>query len=271
VNRTQRIALLIAGTALVTTAQAASADIRVHFGGGARIHFGGGAVRAHWVGRHSSVHVGGSIWLGGGYYQPFAQPPPPPPVACNCGEQIYYPPIAPAPIEYVGVAPVAVAEAPMARFGIGAFLGGVEVDGTHEGRDAGLVAQYRLTRGLIIEAELAKNELADGLRVDRRFMAGLQLELSPQRRMTPYLAAALGTTQVQVGDTWEDNQALAEIGGGLRYRLSPRLSLFGDIRVGQRQLADSAQPVATGGVAAKALPADQENYTRARLGGLVTF
>lgn len=276
-KRTHRIALLLAGTALIAGAQAASADVRIRIGGGAHVRIGGhGPVRSHWVHRHSPrVHVRGAIWIGGGtYYQPFAQPPPPPPPApyagCNCEPQTYYP-IAPQPVAYAAT-PVAVApEAPLPRFGVGAFLGGVAVDGEHEGKDVGLVGQFRLTPGLLVEAELAKNELEGGARVDRRIMAGLQLELRPNRRLTPYLAGALGTTQVEVGEDWVDHQAMAEIGGGLRYRVSERLSLFGDVRFGQRQLSDDKEAIAIDDAARTYLPENDEQYSRARFGGLVTF
>lgn len=277
-KRTHRIALLIAGTALIAGAQAASADVRIRIGGGGHVRIGGGGhVRSHWVHRHSPrVHVQGSIWIGGGtYYQPFAQPPPPPPPpmyqGCNCEQpQVYYP-IAPQPVGYVAAPVAAAPEAQLPRFGIGAFLGGVAVDGEHEGKDVGLVGQFRLSRSLVIEAELAKNELEGGARIDRRIMAGLQLELRPHRRLTPYIAGALGTTQVEVGEDWVDHQAMAEIGGGLRYRLSERLSVFGDFRFGQRQLSDGkdAQPIDD--AARTYLPENDEQYTRARFGGLVTF
>ncbi|MBK9032941.1 MAG: hypothetical protein IPL61_16985 [Myxococcales bacterium] len=275
-TRTHRIALLIAGTALIAGAQAASADVRIRIGGGAHVRFGGGApIRAHWVHRHvhqPTVRIGGSIWIGGGYYQPFAQPPPPPPpppVSCDCEQPAYYP-IAPQPVGYVA-APAPVATAPLSRFGIGAFLGGVSVDGEHEGKDVGLVGQFRLTRGLIAEAEIAKNELAGGARIDRRIMAGLQIELRPYRRFTPYLAGALGTTQVEVGDSWQDHQTMAELGGGARYRLSERLSIFGDVRFGQRQLSDQADRPLDTTTARAIIPSPDETYSRVRLGGMVTF
>ncbi|MEZ4402680.1 MAG: hypothetical protein R3B06_21850 [Kofleriaceae bacterium] len=274
--RTRRIAILIAGTALIAGAQAASADIRVRIGGSARIHVGGSvqvrAPRAHWVRRHTGVHIGGSIWVGGGYYRPFAQPPPPPPPAvdCNCG-QTYYPPIAPAPVTYAVATVQAPAPPPLARFGLGAYLGGVAVDGQHEGKDVGLVGQFRLTRGLIAEAEIAKNELDNGARIDRRLMAGLQFELRPYSRLSPYLAGAIGTSQVEVGQAWQDQQALAEVGAGLRYRLSDRISLFGDFRVGQRQLSDQATAQPIDAATARIVPASDESYTRARLGGMITF
>lgn len=271
-NRTRRITVLLACTALAAGAQAASADVRVTVGGGASIRIGGGHTRAHWVRHRHGVHIGGAIWIGGVYRQPFAQPPPPPPPpapACDC-QPTYYP-IAPQPVAYATTEAVApVAPAPLSRFGLGVFLGGVAVDGEHEGKDAGLVAQLRLGQRFQLEAEIAKNELADGMREDRRFMAGLQFELNPHRRFTPYAVAAVGATQVAVGDSWVDHQNLAELGGGVKLRLSDRFTLFGDMRFGQRELADQEVRPLDANVA-RIAPDGDERYSRVRLGGLMTF
>jgi len=279
VNRPNRIVLLIAGLAVTAGAQAAAADVRVHIGGSAHVRIGGGSVRAHWVRPWRQtyrprpvIRIGGSIWLGGSYYNPgpFAQPPPPP-ADCNCEAPAYYPPIAPAPVAYVS-GPVVVAEAPLPRFGLGAYLGGVSVGGEDEGEDVGLVGQFRLTRSLLVEAEVAKNELADGARVDRRFMAGLQYELSPRKKLSPYLAAAIGVTQVEIGDNeWQDNQSVAEVGAGLRLRVGDRLQLFGDFRLGQRQMIDNGDSVQPGIAARAAVPEEQERISRVRLGGMIMF
>lgn len=272
--------LFAGGSAL--TANDASADVRVRIGGSAHVRIGGGprvryVHRPYW--RYHRVHrptvyVGGHIWLGGGYYyeRPFAQPPPPPPPAdCNCGGQ-YYGPIAPAPATYVST-PV-VAEPVLPRWGFGVFMGGVSVDGEHEGEDLGLVGQFRLTRGLILEGEIAKNTLEDGGRVDRRMMAGLTYELGAERRWAPYLTAGIGTSQVEVEGGWQDNQALGEIGAGLRWRLSPRLALFGDMRLGSRETLE--QETRDGGVPTDAslrslVPEQEEEYSRVRLGAMLTF
>jgi opacity protein-like surface antigen len=271
--------LFAAGSAL--TANDASADIRVRIGGSAHVRIGGPrvVVRPYWryhPVRRSTVYVGGHIWVGGGYYydRPFAQPPPPPPVeSCNCDPQ-YYGPIAPAPAPYVAAA--AVEEPILPRWGFGVFMGGVSVDGEHEGEDVGLVGQLRLTRGLLVEGEIAKDTLANGGRVDRRMMAGLTYELGAERRLAPYLTAGLGTTQVKVDGGWEDNQAIGEVGVGLRWRLSPRIALFGDARLGQRETVDKSgdtiQPLPPTDSTARALvPDDEESYSRVRLGALLTF
>ncbi|HUQ04850.1 MAG TPA: outer membrane beta-barrel protein [Kofleriaceae bacterium] len=273
--------LFTAGSAL--TANEASADVRVRIGGSAHVRIGGPRVRVvrpyyrYRPVHRPTVYVGGHIWLGGGYYydRPFAQPPPPPPPAdCNCDGQ-YYGPIAPAPATYVS-APVVI-EQPLPRWGIGAFMGGVSVDGEHEGEDVGLIGQFRLTRGLLLEGEIAKNTLEDGGRVDRRMMAGLKYELGAERRWAPYLAAGIGTTQVEVEGGWQDSQAVAEVGAGLRWRLSPSISLFGDMRFGSRESieetptrGDGAPP--TDDTSLRSLvPESEESFSRVRLGGMVTF
>ena len=251
------LAALVPSMALFTamsalTANEASADVRVRIGGSAHVRIGGG-----------------------GYYdRPFAQPPPPPPIeSCNCDPQ-YYGPIAPAPATYL-TAPV-VAEPILPRWGIGVFMGGVSVEGEQEGEDLGFVGQFRLTRGLVLEGEIAKNTLADGGRVDRRMMAGLNYELGAERRWAPYLAAGVGTSQVEVEGGWQDNQAVAEIGAGLRWRLSPRIALFGDMRLGSRetleQSADDRPTAPPTDASTRALvPDDEESYSRVRFGALLTF
>ena len=105
-------------------------------------------------------------------------------------------------------------------------------------------------------------------------MAGLTYELGAERRLAPYLTAGLGTTQVKVDGGWEDNQAIGEVGAGLRWRLSPRIALFGDVRLGQRQTVDKGdtiQPAPTDASARALVPADEESYSRVRLGALLTF
>lgn len=267
--------------------QEASADVRVRIGGSAHVRIGGrGHYRAprvrvvrpwwrpHRVNR-PVIHVGGHIWLGGGYYyeRPFAQPPPPP-AACDCGPQ-YYGPIAPAPATYA--AAVVIEEPKLPRWGIGAFLGGVSVDGEHEGKDTGLVGQFRLTRGLLLEGEIAENTLQDGGRVDRRMLIGLNWELGAHRKMAPYLTAGIGTSQVELDGGWEDNQAVAEIGAGLRWRIADHISLFGDMRFGSRESIEQDSPEdrpvipPTDAAGRSLIPDREENYSRVRLGAMVTF
>jgi opacity protein-like surface antigen len=269
-------AVTVTGVALVETASTASADVRIRIGGGGKIRFG------HWH-RHRphvryhgpTIRIGGSIWLGSGaYYRTYATPPPPPPPpSCDCAAPAYYPPIAPAPSTYVA-APAPVRD-PLPRFGIGVYLGGVAVEGVNEGQDVGVVGQLRLSRSLVLEGEIAKNELADGDRVDRRMMAGLTFELSPRNRISPYVTGGIGVTQVDVGGgEFEDEQSLAEIGGGLRWRMSERITLFGDLRLGARQTIedeDELRPQPTDPALGRVMPESDEDYSRLRLGALLTF
>ncbi len=270
------LALALGATFSVGTVETASADVRIRIGGGGSIKFG----RWHRpvYRRHNPhIRIGGAIWMGGGYYyhRGYAQPPPAAP-PCNCATGGYYPPLAPAPTTYAA-APAAPAERPLPRLGVGAYLGGIAVDGVNEGSDVGLVGQFRLSRSLIIEGEIAKSTIADGDRIDRRLLAGLTYELSPHRRLSPYVTGGLGVTQVDVGGgAFEDAQSIAEIGGGLRWRMSERISLFGDLRLGARQTIEQddgavPQPQPTDPGLARVVPEADEEYSRLRLGAMVTF
>jgi opacity protein-like surface antigen len=273
----------LTSVAIAGTAAPASADVRIRIGGGGHVRFGGWhrpRIRYHGP----TIRIGGAIWLGGGSYyyagydRSYAQPPPPPPPpradACACGPA-YYPPVAPPPGAYAVAAAPAPVRPPLPRLGLGAYIGGVAVEGKNEGQDVGLVGQFRLGRGLLIEGELAKNELADGDRVDRRLMAGLTYELAPYRPLTPYITGGLGVTQVDVGGgELEDSQSLAEIGGGLRWRMSERISVFGDLRLGARQQiehGDELTPQPADPSLARVMPDNDEQYSRLRLGAMLTF
>src|SRR5688572_30504855 len=156
-------ALVTAG--LAAAPSDASADIRIRVGGRAHVHARTGVhirtPRVHWrprwhYSRPARVRVGGSIWVGGGYYynRTYAAPPP---AYCECGPSTvpsYYP-VAPQPTTYAA----AVAVRPeLPRFGIGVFAGGVDIEGDHEGSDYGLFARLRLTPGLSVIGEIGKSE-----------------------------------------------------------------------------------------------------------------
>ena len=273
----------LAGPSLVDAGSSASADVRIRIGGGGRVRIGNWH-RPHYRYHGPSIRIGGAIWLGSGSYyasgyeRGFAQPPPPPPppAACDCNGG-YYPPIAPAPTPYAPQVAYAAAPAdpPLSRFGIGAFLGGVAVEGVNEGQDVGLVGQIRLGRSLLVEGEIAKNTLAGGDRVDRRLVAALTYELRPARRLSPYITGGLGVTQVDIGNgEFADSQSIAELGGGLRWRMTDRITLFGDLRLGGRQSIDQGDaitPQPTDSPMAKLMPEHDEKYSRLRLGGMLTF
>ena len=269
----------LAGPSLVDAGSSAAADVRIRIGGGGHVRLGNWH-RPHYRYHGPSIRIGGAIWLGSGYRyeRGFAQPPPPPPpAACDCNNGGYYPPLAPAPAPYAPAVAYAAAPAdpPLSRFGIGAFLGGVAVEGVNEGQDVGLIGQIRLGRSLLVEGEIAKNTLADGDRVDRRLVAALTYELRPARRLSPYITGGLGVTQVDIGNgEFADNQSIAELGGGLRWRMTDRITLFGDLRLGGRQSIDNGDEIApqpSDSPMAKLMPEHDEKYSRLRLGGMLTF
>jgi hypothetical protein len=266
---------------VVATENDAHADVSVHVGGHVRVHVGGrGRVgpRVHYrVVRPPAprlrVHVGGTIWVGGGGYRQRWSAPPPPPSYCDCDDSgAYYGPVRPAPSVAVYDQPVAV-RAPLPRWGLGIAAGGVSVQGQDAGSDLALLGRFRVTPGLSIEGEVGKIELADGKRVDRRMGASLVYELGAYNKWAPYGVAGLGVSQVDVGGgEYESDQSFAEIGVGLRLALSRRLAVAVDIRAGSRDtIGDEAQPL---DAAARAItpPADSsEEYTRARLSGILYF
>jgi hypothetical protein len=270
----------------------ASAD-RFRIGGRAHVRIGGGSTfrvhtpRVYWRPRYTyarpayRVHIGGSIWVGGGYYYPrYASPPPA--TYCDCGPSTvpaYYHPVQPAPATYATYAEPA---PQLPRWGLGVFAGGVNVEGEPEGSDLGLIARLRLTPGLLIEGEIAKTELEDGMRVDRRLGAGLVWEIAKYNKLTPYLVGSVGVTQVDVDNQWESSQSYGELGVGLRYAITPRFHIIGDIRAGSREMIDgddrnddpSLSSGGGGNLTTRALvPTDDEGeeFSRARIGLLAYF
>jgi hypothetical protein len=262
----------------VTESNEASADVRIRVGGSAHIRVGGGVrVRTHhvrWRVRRPPppplrIRVGGAIWVGGGYYEPRFSAPPPPPPDCDCGSGNYYPVVA-QPSAGVYVAP---ARPALPRFGVGVAAGGVDVEGQDAGDDLALIGRLRLTPRWQLEGEIGKSELADGSRVDRRLGAGLNFEFSPYNRFTPYLVGSLGVTEVEVASgEYEAAQSFGEVGIGLRYAITPRIHLSGDIRAGSRSAIDD-EPRPLDAAARSIAPPDDESeeYTRARLSAVLFF
>jgi hypothetical protein len=280
ITRSTLIATTLATLAVSgIAAKDASADVRIRIGGGAHIRVGGGwhvrTPRVHWRPRHYArpayrVHVGGAIWLGGGYYtRPYAAPPPPP-AYCDCGPSTvpsYYP-VSPGATTYA-TAPV-VPELP--RWSIGLYAGGVDVDGEHEGEEYGVLARLRITPGLLVEGEIGKNELADGARVDRRIGGGLVWEMSPYRQWSPYLVGSLGVIQAEVGDDqFTTTQSYGELGLGLRLALSRNLHLTADVRGGTRQNVDEDGTRPTVGIGREVAPTERTTEETVRVRGGVIF
>jgi hypothetical protein len=255
----------------------------VHVGaprGRAHVHAGGPHIRApyvHWRVRRAyppplRIRVGGAIWVGGGYYGyygPRYAAPPPPVAPCDCGPG-YYHPVVPAPAATVAVA----APAPrpiLPRWGVGVAAGGVNVQGQPAGDDLALLGRLRLTPGLLVEGELGKSELADGARLDRRLGASLVYEIGAYNRLAPYLVGGLGVSQVDVGDSYRTHQQFGELGVGLRLAVTPRVHIAADLRAGSRTATEHA-PMADVAARVVAPPVDEsEEYTRARLSGVLYF
>lgn len=212
----------------------------------------------------------------------------------------YYP-VQPGP----GVAaPGAVAVAPprpsLPTFGFGVFAGGTSVNGMKDASELGLLGRLRLTPGLLLEAELAKDSFSgevsgcpagggpctlavNGDRVDRRIGGSLIWEIGPHNSFAPYLLAGGGVQQAKVtsgdffGADFTTTQDFGEVGVGLRWALSRSLHLTADIRAGRRQTVDSNQTVVTPVARGTINPPsggpnnDTEDYTRARIAAVINF
>lgn len=273
-------ALATLGVAALGAEQDARADIRIHLGGHAHVSVGGGisvrTPRVYWRPRWNyarptyRVHVGGAIWVGGGYYygRTFAAPPPPAYCDCDTSSVPSYYPVAPTATTYA-----AVTRPELPRFGIGVFGGGVDVEGDHVGSDMGVMARLRLTPGLLIEGDIAKSEIEGGTRTDRRLGGGLVYEFGAYNTWAPYVVGTLGVTQAEVGNDWTTTQSFGELGIGLRWALTPNLHLGADIRAGSRQNVDESGTRPTVGVAREVTPSstDGEQYTRAQLSAILYF
>jgi hypothetical protein len=258
-------------SSLLLVANSAQADVRVRIGGS--IHVGGGF--SVGVGRYHRPQVwqpgpvitGAVVWGGSyqsGYYPGGYQYPQTAPVVPS-----YYPYQAYQPV--YGVQANEPAPPPLSRFALGVFAGGVSTDNDQSGEDIGLLARLRVTSHLLIEAELGKARMANGQREDRRVEGALAYETSPYRSWSPYLTGGLGVQQATVGQ-WQAEQRFAELGAGLRLNLGTSIQLLGDIRLGQRALADDSATPATATARQISPQADQpENYSRVRIAAVLSF
>jgi hypothetical protein len=202
----------------------------------------------------------------------YAAPPPPPP-ACQyeCGPSVsahYH--AQPQPVAVAAVR----AEPPLPRLGLGIFGGSVDVENNDAGTDLGLVGRVRLTRHLVLEAEVSKTELADGARVDRRIGGALLFDFSPRRDLSPYVLGGGGFGQSDIDDgTLTAEQAYGELGVGLQWRLGRHIALFGDLRAGVRESnATEEELLLVRGVPGDDVSVDDnERFTRGRIGALLLF
>jgi hypothetical protein len=205
------------------------------------------------------LHIHGHVYVGGGVT--FAEPPPPPPPDCyyECGVPAYpsYPSTYTPPPPVVVGAPV---DPFGPRLGIGLFAGTTKIQEVESG-DVGIVGRLRLTRGLSLEGEMAKARAEDV--ESRRAGIGLSWDLAPRSRLSPHLLGMMGR--------W-DQANYAEVGAGLTYRLSDRVSINADLRAGALEEAEAARD----GSIARVVGGDGDDgepmqYTRGRIGAMIMF
>jgi hypothetical protein len=189
---------------------------------------------------------------------------------------------------------------------LGVFAGGTSVNGMKEASEVGLLGRLRLTPGLLLEAELAKDSfsgsvavscpppppggstcdlisMVDANRVDRRIGGSLIWELGPHNSFAPYLLAGGGVQQAKVtsgdffGSDFTTTQDYGEIGVGLRWALSRSLHLTADIRAGRRWTIDTNQGPTVVPLERTITPPsgstdnNTEDYTRARIAAVINF
>jgi hypothetical protein len=284
VNRS--ILLLVGALGLGTMLHAENADagrwsrggggVRVHARGGFSVHWSRPA--RTWYRPRATWSVGGSIYVGGGYYPRYRYYRPyytETYVPSYYGTTYY--PVAPAPA--VAAPAVYVAARPeLPKFGIGLFAGGVAVEDSDDSSDIGVLARIRLGNGgFLIEGELGKTEYTNDLRVDRRLGGSLIYEIGAYNRLAPYVLAGIGVQQADVAGEFTTNQNFGEIGIGLRYALTPKFHIAVDFRAGSRNSMSSDDPKPLDGTVARTVAPpssdsdESEEYTRARLSALLYF
>jgi hypothetical protein len=286
----RRLALVVGSLGLVTMLHSESADARgrVRFGGGGGVRVQGrGSVSVHWSSppratfRPRSWSVGGSVYVGGGYYPRYRYYRPyyyAPVYVPSYYGGTYYPVEANAAPGVVTTIVPPPARPELPKFGIGLFAGGVSVQDQKDSSDIGLLGRFRLTTGLIVEGELGKTTYENDLRVDRRLGGSLIYEFGAYNKLAPYVLAGIGAQQADVAGSFQTTQNFGEIGIGLRYAFSPNFHLAFDVRAGSRNTMSSDQPMtlAAGTAARQIAPpssssGDSEEYSRARLSGILYF
>ncbi len=271
------IAALASLTAMPVLADSgtASADVRiranarVRIGGHARVRLRAPRVRVRVrrprvrVRHRVRPRVRYQLRVGGGYYYGWRYAAPPPPrCTYECAPNTtYYAP------RTVGV--YARPHNPK-RWGVGIFAGGMNVEDREATSDIGLIGRFRLTRSLTLEGEVAKSELEDGSRVDRRLGAALLYDLAPSSRLSPHILVGAGAVRSDIEGvrSMSADQVYGEVGVGIGWRLTRSLELAADIRAGSREangndeIFRSSQPVPI---------KEDESYTRGRLSAILHF
>jgi hypothetical protein len=272
----------------------------VRIGGGIHVR-GGVSVRFGRPGRvfagRPRVWVGGRWWWHGWYwprpyYYYYSYPEY---VPSYYGT--YYPVQPGESVAAPGAVTVAPRRQPMPVLGLGVFAGGTRINGMDNATELGLLGRIRLTDGLLIEAEVAKDTLkgdvsscsstgfctfiaTNGERIDRRIGGSLIYEFGARNSLAPYILAGGGIQQAKVsgdffGGDFTTTQDFGEIGAGLRLALSRNFHLTADIRAGRRKSIDSNQDVVP--VARTILPPtssspnNTEDYTRGRIAAVLNF
>ncbi|HEX3758798.1 MAG TPA: hypothetical protein VHW23_08840 [Kofleriaceae bacterium] len=290
-----------------------------HFSGGVHVSGGfRGSVGVHFARPVGRPFVGGAfhrpffrprVWVGGrwwwNYYWWWPLPTPsyyyPEYVQPSYGGTYY-------PVQPGVAAPGAVAvrprREPLPVLGFGVFAGGTAVNGNHDASEVGVLARLRLTEGLLVEAEVAKDSFsgdvaacpaaqpgmvscevasANGNRTDRRIGGSLIWEIGARNSLAPYVLAGGGVQQAKVtsgdfiGADFTSTQDFGEVGVGLRLSLSRNFQLIGDIRAGRRWTIDTNQdvvPVARATGTINPPPTgnnNSEDYSRARVAAVVMF
>lgn len=277
---------------------------RVH--GGASVRFSRPVVRP--FGRHvvrpffrPRVWVGGRWWWRGWYY-----PRPyyyyyyyPEYVPSYYGNGNYYPVQPAQTVAAPGAVAVAPRREPMPVLGFGVFAGGTRIRDVDNASELGLLGRLRLTDGLLIEAEVAKDTIKGdvsvacppgractaiartGERIDRRLGASLIYEIGARNSLAPYLLVGGGVQQAKVtggdffGSEFTTTQDFGEIGVGLRLALSRNIHIAADLRAGRRKSIDSSEDFVT--LERSILPPSSssdnntEDYTRGRIAAVLNF
>ena len=279
------LALLAGSAALLASSSAQAEEVSVSVGGG--IHVG---ADVH-VNVDAALDLVANVNFGWGVAVDFADPPPRadpcrqyecegavPSYGVAVIEPVYVEPVYVEPV-YVEPVHVYVDGSPQprvrrgigSRWALGAFAGMMDTEGMESGSDLGLMGQYRFSRAFALELEVAKSKQADGGRVDRRLGAALLYDLRLGRKLSPFLLAGAGYGQSEIATgEFHAQQGYGELGAGLRLRVSERVQLVADLRAGRRSSKDDQVYISKTQTMGASL-AKNEDYTRIRVGGLLTF
>ena len=301
------LALVLSSVLGLAIAQSGTAEAgHGHFGGSVRIG-GGFRVRGGVSVRFARPIVRPRVWVGGRfwwrgwwwprpyyyyyYYYPYGEGVP------SYYGGSYYPVQPGQGVAAPGAVALAPRREPMPTLGFGVFAGGTRINGMDNASELGLLGRLRLTDGLLIEAELAKDTLngdvsgcttpgrcivINGDRIDRRIGASLIYEIGARNSLAPYILAGGGIQQAKVsggdffGGDFTTTQDFGEIGVGLRLALSRNFHLAADIRLGRSKTIDSNNnnvvPLART-ISPPAATADNntEDFTRGRLMAVLNF